>query len=124
MLGSTVGFLGAQEDVVSWYNSGKVFILTSEREGFPFSFVEAMMCGMPCIVSNCGDIMDVARNRENALVIQQYGDIDGFAGAINVLLEDGDLRATLGHNAQGTAQTLGNDSVTADWEAILGKVVG
>jgi glycosyltransferase involved in cell wall biosynthesis len=123
-LGATVDFLGAREDVVSWYNSGKVFVLTSEREGFPFALVEAMMCGTPCITSDCGDVMDVARNRENALVVQEYGDVDGFARAINVLLGDSELRVRLGRNGLETARRLGIDRVTADWQSILGKAVG
>jgi glycosyltransferase involved in cell wall biosynthesis len=123
-LGAAVDFLGAREDVVHWYNSGKVFVLASEREGFPFALVEAMMCGTACVVSDCGDIMDVARNQENALVVQEYGDVDGFARAIITLLEDGELRARLGRNGLETARRLSIDRVTADWQCILGKAVG
>lgn len=123
-LGGTVDFLGAREDVVSWYNSGKVFVLASEREGFPFALVEAMMCSTPCITSDCGDIMDVVRNRENALVVQEYSDVDGFAGAINMLLGDSELRVSLGRNGLETARRLNVDRVTSDWQSILGKAVG
>lgn len=123
-LGGTVDFVGAREDVVHWYNSGKVFVLASEREGFPFALVEAMMCGTACVVSDCGDIMDVAKDGENALVVQEYGDVDGFARAIITLLEDGELRAGLGRNGLETARRLSIDRVTADWQRILDKAVG
>jgi glycosyltransferase involved in cell wall biosynthesis len=122
-LGSAVSFLGVREDVVHWYNGGKVFVLASEREGFPFALVEAMMCGTPCVTSDCGDIMDVVRNGENALVVQEHDDVDGFARAIEMLLADGELRVSLGRNGLEAARRLSTDRVTADWQCVLGRAV-
>ncbi len=123
-MGASVDFLGQRTDVATWYNSGRVFVLTSEREGFPFALIEAMMCGTPCVTSDCGDIVDVVRNGENALLVQEHDDVDGFARAIDRLLGDEELRARLAGNAMATVRDMGTDRVTADWEAILPRAAG
>ncbi len=121
-LAGSVDFLGARDDVVRWYNSGRVFVLSSEREGFPFALLEAMMCGTPCVASDCGDIMDVVRDGQNALVVPRHDDVEGFARAIGTLLSDGELRAKLGRNGLETARELNPERVTADWRSILDTV--
>lgn len=117
-----VEFLGFQEDITHYYNSSKIFVLTSEREGFPSTFIEAMMCGIPSIVSNCGDIIDIARDGFNAIVIQNYNDVDGFAEAITRLLEDKKLYRRLSNNALETAKELSNERVAQEWELILDRI--
>lgn len=119
-LGQCVEFAGFQTDVGRYFNSAKVFVLTSKREGFPNVFLEAMACGLPCVVSDCGDILDLAQNGSNSLVVRDPQDAAGFARAIESLLADGELRHRLSKAALETARQLSPDKVADQWEHILG----
>jgi len=119
-----IDFVGYQKDVARFFNSAKVFVHTSRREGFPNVFLEAMACRLPCVVSNCGDIMDLAEDGTNSLVVQNPDDAAGFAKAIESLLADGELREHLSKGASETIRHLTVDKIVAEWESILDKPVG
>lgn len=55
-----VRFLGYQEDVREFYAHADIFVFPSLQEGLPAALMEAMACGLPCIVS------DIRGNRELA----------------------------------------------------------
>jgi len=95
----------------------KIFVHTSKREGFPNVFLEALLCGLPSVVSNCGDIIDVAKDGVNAFVIDKYDDYISFANAIRRLLEDRKLYETMAHNALDVANALTSEITTKN----LGK---
>ena len=122
-LRESIDFVGYQTDVARFFNSAKVFVLTSRREGFPNVFLEAMACNLACVVSNCGDIVDLAEDGTNSLVVQDPGDAAGFARAIESLLADSELRERLSKGASETIRHLSVDRIATEWECILGKTV-
>jgi L-malate glycosyltransferase len=50
-----VGFVEDSKDVFANIKSSKVFVNLSEREGFGISFIEALACGVPVVMSNHKD---------------------------------------------------------------------
>ena len=58
-LDNKISFAGATEDVYSYLINSKVFVLSSLREGFPITILEALNCGLPIIVPSIGGIPDV-----------------------------------------------------------------
>lgn len=114
-----VDFVGFQKDVPYFLNSARIFVHTSEREGFPNVVLEAMMCGIPCVVSNCGDIVDVARDGYNSLVISTYDDYEGYAKAITKLLNDEKLLNELSRNGLETTQSISEVEIAHRWEMLL-----
>jgi len=121
-LDDNVDFVGFQQDVAYYYNRSRVFALTSEREGLPIVFLEAIALGIPSVVTNCGDIRDTARDGFNCMVIQRYDDYEGFAVAITRLLEDEQLSRKLSRNALETAKDLSLQRATKQWEEILANL--
>lgn len=119
-LKDNIDFAGYQKDVVYYYNSSKILVHTSETEGFPNVFLEATMCGLPSVVSNCGDIVDIARDSFNSIVVQDFNDYESFANAICNLLGDAELRNKLSRNALTTIESISLRNTTRQWEAILG----
>ena len=64
-----VFFEGFQQDVRPYLQAGSAFILTSQQEGLPISILEAMACGLPCIVTNVGGNAEAVKDQVTGLVI-------------------------------------------------------
>ena len=94
-----VTFLGFKENIEHYLNSSRTFVLTSETEGLPFAMIEAMACGIVPIVPKVGDIIDIAKDNVNSVVVDDYSNVDGFANTIIRLLEDKEFYENLSKNA-------------------------
>ena len=66
-------------------------ILISEREGVPMNILEAMGTGLPCVVSNVGNINDLIIDGKNSFIIDDFNDLDGYRDKIIQLLNDQNL---------------------------------
>lgn len=120
-LGDHIMFAGFQPDVEQWFNQSKIFVLTSEREGFPYSVIEAMICGIPVIASNCGDISDVIINGHNGILINDYRDVDAFAESIIMLLRDPAAMDRMHLNALETAEMIKSTDIPRIWRSALAQ---
>jgi L-malate glycosyltransferase len=89
-LESTIDIKGyvPEEELELFFNKGKVFLLTSETEGFPRTIVQAAACGVPIVAANVGDISDIIEHDSNGFLVNDYYDIDDYADKVNRLLED------------------------------------
>lgn len=86
-LSNNVHFAGQQADIYGYLKRSKVFIMTSEAEGLPMAMIEALSCGVPCIMPDDSDINTVAIHEMNSLVVP-VGDVEAFAESIKRLLTD------------------------------------
>lgn len=57
-IGQRVRLVGYMEDIAAAYEAADIFVFPSKREGMPVALMEAMACGLPCVVS------DIRGNRE------------------------------------------------------------
>jgi glycosyltransferase involved in cell wall biosynthesis len=122
-LGAHVEFLGFHEDTERYYNRAKVFVLTSSAEGLSFAMLEAMACGLPAVVPAVGDLGDVIQNGVTGYLVEG-GDPDVFVAALSKLLDQEELRRTLGDNARSTIL----DGYTVEdgarcWRAVLRSAI-
>ncbi|MBP1928344.1 glycosyltransferase involved in cell wall biosynthesis [Methanolinea mesophila] len=118
-LENTIHFLGYKEDVWNWYNLAKISILNSEREGFPYSVIESLSCGVPVITSNCGDVSDVIVNKYNGIIINDNEDIKSFSKAFIDLLKDDELLEEISDNALKSSKDYSDLSATNVWKDLL-----
>lgn len=51
-----VFLMGEQSDINAWLNMADVFVLTSIEESLPVALLEALRVGLPCVVTNVGDM--------------------------------------------------------------------
>jgi glycosyltransferase involved in cell wall biosynthesis len=51
--------IGPQSDMPGFYKTCDVFVLSSHGEAFPKVVAEAMLAGLPCIVTDVGDAADI-----------------------------------------------------------------
>jgi glycosyltransferase involved in cell wall biosynthesis len=68
-LNGYVFFEGFQEDVRPYLQAANAFVLTSHKEGLPLALLEAMACGLPCIVTNVGGNGEAITHGVHGLVV-------------------------------------------------------
>jgi len=120
---NNVCFMGIVKDVFSYLKRSRVFILTSEAEGLPMAMIEAMSAGVPCVVSDVGDITDIADDGKNAFIIP-FQNVEEYAEKVVLLLQKSDIAEQFSREARRTLQKkkevfsmLHNKNV---WKEILG----
>lgn len=121
-LTENIHFLGYKSAVWKWLNKAKIFVLTSEREAYPYVVVEALSCGVPVIAAKCGDIKDIMRNNHDGIFVNDYKDVDAFANAILKLLKNPQLIYRYSVNAEKTGKSMTEEKVTSIWENIIYKI--
>ena len=83
-LSDHVFFEGFQKDVRPYLQAADAFVLTSHMEGLPLAILEAMACGLPCIVTNVGGNTEVITHRVDGLIVPPAS-VDEVAAAISHL---------------------------------------
>jgi L-malate glycosyltransferase len=102
-MADVVDFVGEQHDVVSWLSSADLFLLPSSQESFGLAALEAMACQVPVVASRVGGLPEVIADGVTGFVCDA-DDVDGMATRGVALLEDRDLRETIGRAAATDVQ--------------------
>jgi glycosyltransferase involved in cell wall biosynthesis len=95
-LSQNVFMEGFQDDVRPYLCAADAFVLTSHVEGLPFSVLEAMACGLPCIVTNVGGNSEAVIHNVNGLVVNP-GSAEEVVQAISYLLTQPQERTRMGN---------------------------
>ena len=91
---------GEQLDVEAYYQRASIFAFTSSSEGFPNVIGEAMSAGLPIVAYDClAGPSDLISDNETGFLIPLF-DQKKFSQKLMVLMQNDDLRARLGKNAQ------------------------
>lgn len=98
-LESSVRLMGRTDDVQRYLQLADVFVFSSRFETFGIALIEAMACGLPCVVSTIeGVSTDIIDHQRDGLLVPQE-DPEAFAGAVLQLLGDPAMRQELGQRA-------------------------
>lgn len=91
--------LGYRRDIAELYKAADLCCLPSVHEGLPVAVMEAMACGLPCVVSKIRGNVDLID--KNGGFESEFNDATGFADAIIALNADPELRKSMGeYNSQ------------------------
>ena len=102
--------------------AASVFALPSRYEGFPNVLLEAMSCGCACVAARCDSgPSELLTNRVSGLLVP-VEDVLNLAESLASLMDDDDLRARLGREAQLVAQRFAPDVVLELWERVFTSV--
>ena len=103
-LGEHVFFEGFRTDVRPYLRAADAFVLTSVREGLPLSLLEAMACGLACVVTRVGANAEVIDTNVDGLLVNA-GSPSEVADAIVYLVRNPQQRAAMGRNARARVET-------------------
>ena len=82
------------DQLISYYKTADLFLLTSNYEGYARTVIEAMAAGCPVIMTDVGIAGELLRNKSNGLVIP-VGDVKALCQAMLTLIHDKALRYNL-----------------------------
>jgi glycosyltransferase involved in cell wall biosynthesis len=102
-LGDRVIFTGRVDNVADYLRASDVFVFPSLFEALGISLVEAAACGLPCVASDTGGIVDVV-DHEGTGLLHTPGDAARLAADLERILTDGDLARRLGAAARERAE--------------------
>jgi len=113
-----VCFAGHQDRVEDWLRQAAVFVLCSDSEGVSQAMIQAMLCGLPAVVSNVGDLKDVVTDGENGFLVSDRTPRE-FAESIAKLLSSPERLAAMRCNARKAGEFYSMSSSSTRWVKIL-----
>ena len=81
-----------------YYRAADLFILPSLNEGLPNVVLEAMSCGLPCVVTRISGTTDIIDHGHSGMLFE-VNDEMSFLDAVTPLLGSADRRRTIGNQA-------------------------
>ncbi|GAA0373395.1 glycosyltransferase family 4 protein [Micromonospora gifhornensis] len=91
--------MGRREDMAAEWVKGAVAAVSSERESFGMTIVEAMRLGLPVVSSDCPvGPREIISHGEDGLLVPT-DDFDAYAEALRTVMRDDDLRIRMGRMA-------------------------
>ncbi len=79
-----------------------IVVLTSHNEGTPMSLIEAQLSGKPVVAVNVGGVKDTMIADKTGFLIETH-DVNKFADAVIILIENAALRKEMGEKAKNFA---------------------
>ncbi len=104
-LGETVRFLGyvEEEEKIRLFRESWVHVLTSPKEGWGISALEAAACGTPTIASDSPGLRDSVRDGKTGNLVP-HGDLTALEKALFRAVSSSDWRAEMGGGARTFAE--------------------
>jgi sulfoquinovosyltransferase len=88
------------EDLAAAYASADIFLMPSESETLGFVVLEAMASGKPVVAVRAGGIPDILSKQGQTGFLYESGDLDTASSLVESLIEDAELRDTIGQAAR------------------------
>ncbi|MDH3627297.1 MAG: glycosyltransferase [Acidobacteriota bacterium] len=117
-----IKLVGLSNDVPQLLAAADCLLLTSHREGTPNAVLEAMVAGLPVVVTAVGDLPRVVCDGETGHVLPP-GDEEGLTAACNRLLDDDEEATKLGQaGAQRVRKGFSTDTMVATYAGIYDRL--
>ena len=112
---------GSLEELRSAYRKCKLFVNTSIHSPVPTTLVEAMSCGCAVVSTKNCMIPEIIDHGKNGFMSNDEQELKGY---IKMLLEDDDLRQSMGTEARKTIVESHNlDRFTNEWNILFNKAI-
>lgn len=117
-IASNVTFVGQQANIEDWLRRSRLFLLTSDSEGLSLALIEAMLCGLPAIVSDVGDLGDLVEQGANGYLVGERS-AEPFAARVSELLENPARYSAFAQAARSAAERYELNACAVLWGRIL-----
>lgn len=122
-LSEQVVFTGAISDPFPLLQRSKLFVLSSQTEGFPMSLGEALAFGLPAIATNCSSgIRELMRDGIDGIIVPNQ-DLAALTLAMDRLMSDEVERNRLASHAPEVLERFSLDKVLDQWEILIDEVL-
>lgn len=101
-LARQIKFLGPRSDVPRLMQALDVLVINSHEEPFALTVLEGLASGIPVLATEVGGTPEMIHSQDNGVVVPARDNQKLAAGLID-LLDDPQLRATMGQNARESA---------------------
>jgi glycosyltransferase involved in cell wall biosynthesis len=116
-----VDWIGTQPEPYTWLRASRIFVLASRHEGSPNALMEAMSCGLPCIISDGSPgPLELIENEVSGAVVPLENSV-ALASALARLADDPVLAKRLGDAARERVKSFDPSVVMGVWEAAIGR---
>jgi glycosyltransferase involved in cell wall biosynthesis len=85
--------------VEDYYRAADLFVLPSQNEGMPNVVVEAMACGLPCVVTAISGTTDLIKHGQTGMLFEVNSGV-AFVEAMQPLIRSPEQRALIGGSAR------------------------
>ena len=117
-VGDQVTFAGQQTDVIPWLKKSRIFVLPSDSEGLSLALMEAVMCGLPAVVSDVGELRQLVVHGTNGYLVTARTGL-AFCESIRLLLDDEALQARMSREALRMAEQFTVAGAANKWSGLL-----
>ncbi|WP_236245168.1 glycosyltransferase family 4 protein [Streptomyces sp. CC210A] len=110
-----VFLMGPRAPIEPEWAKGAIAASTSRHESFGMTLVESMRCGVPMVSTDCDyGPREIIEDGEDGLLVP-VGDADAVAEALLTLIDDEDLRRSMGQAALRNARRFDPGTVAAQY---------
>jgi len=115
----SVCFLGYQDNPYKYISKADLFVLSSDTESFGYAIIEAMMCKIPVISTDCFcGPREIITNGVNGILVP-VDDADAISKAIFMLFDNRSFAMTLAEKGLKRAADFNADIVFNDYKKII-----
>ncbi|KIM05682.1 MAG: hypothetical protein KN64_02000 [Sulfurovum sp. AS07-7] len=119
---SNVELIGKRKDIFEWYAKSSIFVLSSQKEGFPNVLLEAMGSGCACISFDCPNgPSEIIKNGINGILVENQN-IEQLVFQMQRLVSDEDLRERFGSEAIKVKEKYSIEKIADEWKLLLEKI--
>jgi amylovoran biosynthesis glycosyltransferase AmsD len=108
----------ASHEMQAEYAQASLYVMTSVNECFPMTLLEAQSAGLPCIAFDCETGPRHIITAENGVLVQKENTLQ-LTAAIQRLIDNENMRETMGANAKEHSIHFSPDEVYRQWQQRL-----
>lgn len=115
-------FLGKTTEIPALLKRSRSWALLSDTEGMSIAMLEAMGAGVPCLVTDVGDLKDAIVDGKTGMLVNLDDEPASIANRLTGLLTDDDAVAQLGQGARALIRDQYSMNATAaKWSRIFNR---
>lgn len=123
--GDRIHLLGRRQDVADCLTAMDLFVLTSDREGYPLTALEAQVAGCAVVLTDAGGAREaLAREGEQAGGVIAAPDTDAVVTAIQSMISNPERRKTMARfGAAYGARQFGRELMVKRYQTLLDDLI-